>query len=368
VERFGDPAAQWYLATPSFEIQPRADNPYAIVYDNRGVPVWWRDVQSVPVDLKLLPNGNVAWYRGKTSRFADYPSNAYEERELDGTLVRTLETDGSPTDLHELQLMPNGNYLLVTYRDRTGVDLTPYGGPADATVQDAEVQEVTPDGALVWTWNAKDHVSLDETDRWWPTVVATPVETEAGPAYDHQHINSVELDGDAIVISLRHTDAVYRIDRATGAVDWKLGGTATPASLTFVGDAFGTSAFGGQHDPRVLPDGTVTLFDNGTDRSRAPRAVRYAIDPVTRTATLVEERRDPAFNGSFCCGSARRLSGGGWGVYWGGTSSFGELGPSGEVVLRVTWSNQLSYRAIPVEPGELSAGDLRSAMEVMNPR
>jgi hypothetical protein len=369
VERIGDPAAQWYFASPSFEIQPRADNPYAIAYDDRGVPVWWRDVASVPVDVKLLPNGNVAWFRGKVSRYANYPSDAYEERELDGTLVRTLATVGSPTDLHEIQLMPSGNYLMVTYRARDGEDLGPYGGASNATVLDAEVQELTPAGTLVWSWNAKDHVSLDETGRWWPTVLGTTLSLEDGrAAYDHQHINSVELDGDGIVISLRHTDAIYRIDRATGAVDWKLGGTPTPASLSFVGDAFSGSAFGGQHDPRVGSDGTVTLFDNGTDRGRPPRAVRYAIDPVARTATLVEQVRDPLISGSFCCGSARRLSGGNWVVYWGGTSTFGELSADREVVLRVIWDNQLSYRVAPVEPGVLSAADVRAAMDAMNPR
>jgi hypothetical protein len=96
--------------------------------------------------------------------------------------------------------------------------------------------------------------------------------------------------------------------------------------------------------------------------------VRYAIDPVARTATLVEQVRDAVISGSFCCGSARRLSGGNWVVYWGGTPTFSELSADREVVLRVTWDNQLSYRVAPVEPGVLSAADLRAAMDTMNPR
>ena len=49
--------------------------------------------------------------------------------------------------------------------------------------------------------------------------------------YDIVHINSVEemADGDYL-ISLRHTDSVYRLDGATGAIEWKLGGTETPES------------------------------------------------------------------------------------------------------------------------------------------
>ena len=29
------------------------------------------------------------------------------------------------------------------------------------------MQEVKPDGTVVWSWNSKDHIGLDETDHWW---------------------------------------------------------------------------------------------------------------------------------------------------------------------------------------------------------
>ena len=41
--------------------------------------------------------------------------------------------NGTPTDRHELQLLPNGDYVVVGYKPRSGVDLSPYGGPANAT-------------------------------------------------------------------------------------------------------------------------------------------------------------------------------------------------------------------------------------------
>jgi len=77
--------------------------------------------------------------------------------------------------------------------------------------------------------------------------------------------------------------------------------------------------FGGQHDPRLLPDGSVTLFDDGTGLGRAPRAVRYRIDMPAYTATTLEQLTDPAAESDSSFGeSARRLSGGDWVVGWAG--------------------------------------------------
>lgn len=57
----------------------------------------------------------------------------------------------------------------------------------------------------------------------------------------------------------------------------------------------------------MLPDGTVTLFDDGTGLGRPARAVRYSIDTAALTATLLEWENDPADPGTFCCGRARRV-------------------------------------------------------------
>ena len=67
--------------------------------------------------------------------------------------------------------------------------------------------------------------------------------------------------------------------------------------------------FGGQHDARLLPDGTLTVFDNRTDLSDPrPRAVRFRIDEQARTPTYLWSITDPAISFSICCGSARRLA------------------------------------------------------------
>ena len=120
----------------------------------------------------------------------------------------------------------------------------------------------------------------------------------------------------------------------------------------------------GQHDARLQPDGTVTIHDNGTNGagpSRQPRVVRYAIDTVNRTATLVEQLRDSAVTFSQCCGTARRLPGGNWVMGWGGTPLITENRPDGTEVFRLTGT--FVYRGVPILPGEFTAEQFRNGMD-----
>jgi hypothetical protein len=360
VDRSGPTQAQWFL-TANFAAQ------YAIVFDGRGVPVWWFGAGHPVVDFKLLPNGHFSWWQRS---FEPGSVAGYLEHDLAGAPGPLMRTVTDRTDLHDQVLLPDGHYLMISYPIREHVDLSPYGGPADARVEDSEVEELAPDGTLLWSWNTRDHVGLDETSRWWPSVVSDPADAPdgSGKVYDIAHMNAVEPHGDELVVSLRHTDAVYAIDRESGAIRWKLGGTPTPESLSIENDPLAARDFGGQHDPRFLPDGTLTLFDNGTERDRAPRALRYRIDEVTHTAHLAEQVSDPSAPSSFCCGSARKLSAGDWVVDWGSRPQFGEYTPAGDNVLRVTFAESFPYRAAPLEQGVLSADALRAGMDLMFPR
>jgi hypothetical protein len=366
-ERSSEPSNPLYFVTPTLGT---GAVPYAIMFDRNGVPLWWyRSTGEPPLDAKVLSDGSLAWARFTGGGFGGSPDNAYEIRGLDGSLKRVVTTVGSPTDHHDLQEVGNGNLLMVTYRPRDGADLTPYGGPASATVMDSEIQEIDPNGDLVWSWNTGDHVALDETGTWWPTAISTASELPDGrTAYDATHINAVQSDGDKVIASFRHLNAVLEIDKASGDIDWKLGGTTTPESLTVLDDPLAAEPFGGQHDARLLPDGTLTVHDNGSGQSRPPRAVRYEIDPLAGTATLLESVSDPDVSGSFCCGSARRSPDGSWLMSWGGIPNMTEFAPDGSRAFRLGLGGTFSYRAHPIADGVLSPAALRAGMDAMYPR
>ena len=168
------------------------------------------------------------------------------------------------------------------------------------------------------------------------------------------------------IVSYRHLDAVYSINRASGAINWKIGGATRPESLTVVNDPVfdAGKSLSGQHDTRVLPDGTVSIFDNGSLGGRLPRVVRYRIDPVPRTATFVEHLMDPTVPTATCCGSSRKLPGGNWVIGWGGNDVVTEVTDTGAVILRLKLDGpSLVYHAEPVMPGVLSRSALHAGMD-----
>jgi hypothetical protein len=329
--------------------------PYAVIFDHHGVPVWWE--QDHARDPRVLPDGRMLWAAGV------FGPTHWEIHSLDGNLLRRLNTVGSKADDHDLEPLGRGRYLAGTYVQRQHVDTSAYGGSPDATVTDAELQEVAPGRELEWSWNTADHISLAETGRNWPFV------SQSRGLYpnDLVHWNSIDADRGAVVASFRHLDAVYKIRRASGNIAWKLGGTHTRKSLEVRHDPH-PYVFGNQHDARVLPDGSVTVFDNRTNLADSqPRAARYRIDPRRGTATMIEQIKDPAVTASYWGGSARRLPGGDWLIDWGAnvTGTIGGYTSSGEPTFRLTTVGEPSYRAEPVPRGVLSPRLLRRAMRAM---
>lgn len=345
-----------YGLTPFFMTGPLAafDPMYTAIYDRQGVPLWWSDPQFT-VFSTLLPNGNVG----------TMIDGGVEERRLDGTLVRTVKTVGGPADQHDMLLLPNGHFVMVTVQPKEGVDLTAIGGPASASVCNHVVQEVDPDtGAVVWSWDTSDHIPVTEMDPQWYASFIAGGPGNTGCGYDVYHWNAIEPTGTGFILSFRHLDAVYDIDQATGNLVWKLGGSARPESLTVDDPVFnGGSHFGGQHDSRLQADGTVTVYDDGTDLGRAPRAVRYAIDLTARTATLVDAVTDAQVPASFCCGSARHVGSGVWVVGWGGGNPVATETVGSIRQFTLSFPGLFVYRLIPLTTSQVSVPQLVDAMD-----
>jgi hypothetical protein len=342
--RYGPVSPQYFSVNRGFSC---GDACYGIIFNNHGVPIWWDRTRAW--DTRVLPNGNILW-------FAD----RWTTHSLNGALVRTLNGVGMWADGHDLQLLENGHHLVGAYVNQQHVDTSPWGGSRDATVVNTELQEVGPQGELIWDWKSQDHIRRAETGRNWPRVIGPSIYG----GYDILHWNSIEPAGNSVIASFRHLDAVYKIEKsAAGRIIWKLGGTRTPESLQVRNDPR-PYTFGAQHDARLLPDGTVTAFDNRTYLNQRPRAVRFRINEGTRTATLLDSISDPDVSTSGCCGSARRLGNGDWLIYWGGPSNLtGGYQPNGQrtFLLKIFGS----YRAEPVPAGVLSAQELRQGMNAM---
>ena len=81
-------------------------------------------------------------------------------------------------------------------------------------------------------------------------------------------------------VSFRHLDAVYSIDRSTGDINWKLGGTETPESLEVKNDPYGDYPLGGQHDARIDRHGNLTVFFGRTTHAAMHEGQMRLVKPA----------------------------------------------------------------------------------------
>lgn len=289
---------------------------------------------------------------------------AHEIRSLSGELLGLVRTRGPIIDGHELRELDSGNFLVGSYVPETA-DLRRVGGPARTAIVSAEVQELDPHGRLSWHWNSRGKIALEETGRWWRNVLSNPrLRLQGRAAFDPVHINSIEPRGsDEVVISTRHTDAVYGIRRSSGEIAWKLGGAKTGDSLRIVGDP-ARKLFGGQHDARIAEDGSLSIYDNGTHRPRRPRVVFYRLEPEHGRARYIGQLNDSQVKTSHCCGSARQLADGGWLVSWGANPLITAFDENGEIAFRLALDAS-TYRAAPVPSGAVSLAQLDRGLEAM---
>ncbi|MEO8694001.1 MAG: arylsulfotransferase family protein [Acidimicrobiales bacterium] len=358
---YGRATPGWYLVTPA-TFAPGSH--YAVIVDERGVPLWYRKASTPILDFKRLsvgPHaGQLAWVPVLGQGFGVDPTRGYEIHQLDGTLVKSVFAVGPPTDQHDMLALPNGNFALFAYQQFDHVDLRALGAgfTADESVVHGRIQEIDPTGALVWEWKAEDHINITES------TYPVRFNLTGTSVVDLEHFNGLDVapNGDYIV-SARHMDAVFRITRATSTIAWKLGGTTAnkdfAPSLLILNDPLGGPKR--LHDARLLPDGSVSLFDNRLDSTGATRAAVYAIDTIGHAATLIASFARPDGGQVGTMGSVRVSTDGNVVIGWGANAPLvTELDSTNAVVLELTGPDGGSYRAVKEPAGSFDRATLRA--------
>jgi hypothetical protein len=311
-----------------------------VILDGRGRLVWAREVpegrQATDFRVQRYRGRPVlTWWEGGTNVGVGFGEGVILDRSY-REVMRVRMGNGQRADLHEFQLTRRGTALMIGYAYLKR-DLSEVGGSRDGAVIDGVVQEVDlRTGLVVFEWRGLDHVGLEESGR--------PVPKRPGEPYDYLHLNSVtdDTDGD-LLLSARNTSAVYKVDRTSGSVLWRLGGRKSDFAL----DA--DTRFGLQHDVRRRRDGALTLFDNsaGPPKTRdVSRALALDLDTTEKTArvarSLVHPRRLSAANQ----GSTQSLRGDRTFVGWGPLGVLSEFTGSGRLVFdaRLAKGND-TYRA-----------------------
>lgn len=352
--------------TVSFKAS-RETRPWVIVFDNQGTPRWWFNPETRALWAQVLRDGSIAWARSFGDGYGRDPRMAHEIRSPSGKLLRLIKMRDSIVDGHELREVDGENFLIDSYVPGRA-SLRRFDGPAKSAVVSAEIEEVDPAGRVLWRWRSRDHIALGETGRWWRNVLSNAKPgLRALPTFDPVHINSIEpRGGGEVMISTRHTDALYGIKRSTGEVAWKLGGSRTAESLRVVGDP-AHKLLGGQHDARINSDGSLSVYDNGKDRPRRPRVVFYRLDPAEGKAVYLGQLNDPRVRISHCCGSARQLAGGGWLVSWGDNPLVSAFDAQRQLAFRLRLAAS-TFRAVPAPPRAITPAELNQGLEQMEKR
>tara|TARA_Y100001970_G_scaffold85929_1_gene108302 strand:+ start:1468 stop:3372 length:1905 start_codon:yes stop_codon:yes gene_type:complete len=181
---------------------------------------------------------------------------------------------GTNIDLHEVQQLPNGNYMSFIPEFELGPIAEGWwtsffqglGYVADGETIEYPwlgqkiVEWDKNTGEEVWSWNAFDYFDMNQHDKddelWWNAYVAG--------RFDWLHCNSFFFDEDesAMYISVRHLNQITKISYPSGEILYNIG----------LSDEFDTGSednicndlrFSWQHHVQSLGNGELLFFDNG---------------------------------------------------------------------------------------------------------
>jgi len=327
---------------------------FAMVIDVNATPVWYHRSSAGVIDVDLLSSGTISY-----APYVGYGTNGvFEAYGLDPWHRDVIRTVDLFLDVHELRAVSDGGHVLLAAPFTNGVDLSGLAGHGpNSSIINCAIQELDAAGNVVWQWLATDHI--DPVKESTAPVGTSPV--------DVFHCNSVDIDEQGnLLLSSRHTDAVYYIEKASGKILWKLGGSSynkDGARLIRVeGDP--QVSFYRQHDARFRPNGGISLFDDHGAGTGPARGVEYALDIEGGVATVRWQYTGAA--SSLYMGSFRRYDDGTSVIGWGGPASgknlvFTEVDGQGNDLLDLEFGpGSVSYRAVKVPLGALDAAVLRA--------
>jgi hypothetical protein len=291
----------------------------ALIVDNAGQPIWVYQSSNLVMNFRvqeLAGKPVLTWWEGTVV-------NGFFEGECviaDSSyriVQRLSAANGLKPEVHEF-LISSRDTALISANNFLPADLGAYGGPSAGTIIEGVVQEIDiASGELLLEWHSLNDVSLEES--------AIP----ASEYWDYFHINSIDVDqDDNLLVSARHTSAIYKIDRSSGRMTWRLGGTKSDFRI---GEG---ASFAFQHDVRSHPSGLLSLFDNGASApddaiEQTSRALLLSVDESAMTADLVRAYPNPHGSLTVAMGNAERLADTGYFVGWGTIPELSEFAPDG---------------------------------------
>jgi hypothetical protein len=305
-----------------------------------GQLVWFkplgRGIDAFDLNVQLYQGAPVlTWWQGQIigghGQGADVIDNSHYQQ------IATVHAgNGLYADLHDFQITAQGTAWITAFAP-VRWDLSSVGGPKNGVVDDCVVQEVDiKTGLVMFEWHALGHLHLSDSYQ--------RVSRSSDSQFDYFHINSLDpLPTGDLLISARNTWATYLVSETNGSVIWQLGGKRSTFKL-----GPGVS-FAWQHDAQLLPDGSISLFDNDDSPAEASQsaALDIALNTSSYTATLLHRYTYPGKGIlSPSQGDVQQLSNGDAFVGWGQAGEISEFSPTGHLTFDMQIAAPAnSYRA-----------------------
>ena len=258
----------------------------------------WNLKGYMPMRVRLLPNGNLAFLNlSKPYALAPQVMAATKQATDKEFTAALIEMDWSGKVVwryntfegyhHDFRKLDNGNYIVIS------ADLLP--GDVQAKVQSLNnqwwpnyeraaiklggctLEEVTPDGKVVWKWKSWEHLDINRFSPLNAAVDWTHGNTIAPlPANKYFDAGDKRFKPGNLIYNPRNLDMVCIIDKETGKVVWTysgkyLGGVAHPHDTTMI--------------PKGYPgEGNILIYDNGLfprHRDHSGQSFILEVNPVS---------------------------------------------------------------------------------------
>ncbi len=261
--------------------KPDTDFGAIVAIDHEGKLRWSYQAPHLIFIVRQLANGNLLYgYGNRTDGLIEIDLLGNIVRRWDAAnLGRTVADNSIPVAVdslhHDVYPIDSETFLALTTNLH---EMQPYYDPSyhsrqripKANIIADQVIEIKTDGTIVHRWPLFDlldprRIGYGSLHNFWDSRGYEHVE---GGTFDWSHSNSVTYDStdNSIIISVRHQDAVIKIDRVTGELVWILGnprnwkGKHARKLLKPIGRPHWPYH---QHAVEMTPHGTLLMFDNG---------------------------------------------------------------------------------------------------------